>query len=499
MQSLRRRKSIDVIRAEFDGHGLKRTLGPWNLVSLGIGCIVGAGVYVMAGTAAANYAGPAVVVSFALAGLACAFTGLCYAELSSTLPASGSSYTYAYACLGEGFAWTTGWFLMLEYGLAGSALAVGFSSYLASLLSNFGLHLPDALSTSLVVAHASPGGVAFSVGRSINLVASLVLVAAVALLVRGVAESTAVNNVIVAVKLCVLLIFVGLGAGAVHPANWRPFIPPSQGGFAYGWPGVVRAASLLFFAYLGFETVSTAAGEARNPQKDMPFGILGSLAVCTLFYMAVGAVLTGVVSYRELGVADPIALAVDRIGHPALAVVIKVGALMGLSSVLLVNTFGHSRIAFAMSRDGLLPSRLAAVHSRYRTAAVATVVLGGLSAAAAAVLPIAILGDLVSLGAALAFSVVALSVIWLRNSRPDLPRPFRVPLGGVRIGGLWIGVVPSLAILLCLSMAAPVVLDIAAKALLGDAIPAAILTIYIGVGAITYLVYARRRSFLGRR
>ncbi len=496
MQGLLIRKSVDQIQAEVGAQGLKRTLGPFNLVSLGVGCIIGAGIYVMAGNAAANYAGPAVMLSFVLAGLACGFTGLCYAELSSTIPASGSSYTYAYAALGEGFAWLVGWLLMLEYGLAGSALAVGFSSYLVNLLSSLGLNIPEVLSTPLVQSHQTLAGVAFSIGHSVNLVAALGLFAVIVVLTIGVAESAAVNNIIVVTKLLVLVLFVVIAIPAVDTHHWKPFIPPSRGGFTYGVPGVFRAASVLFFAYLGFETVSTAAAEAKNPQRDLPIGILGALAICTGLYILVAAVLTGVVPYTELGVADPIALAVDRIGRPGFSLVIKLGALMGLCSVLLVNTYGQSRICFAMSRDGLLPKALGAIHPRFQTPYIGTILLGAISALAAALLPISILGDLVSLGTGLAFSVVALSVIWLRTTRPELERPFRVPLGGVRIRGVWIGVVPALAILLCLGMVAPVIMDIVGKAFTGDAIPAVILSVYAACGVALYAGYGYRHSRL---
>jgi basic amino acid/polyamine antiporter, APA family len=496
MQGLFIRKSVDQIRAEVGAQGLKRTLGPFNLVSLGVGCIIGAGIYVMAGNAAANYAGPAVMLSFVLAGLACGFTGLCYAELSSTIPASGSSYTYAYAALGEGFAWLVGWLLMLEYGLAGSALAVGFSSYLVNFLASLGLSIPEVLSTPLVQSHQTLAGIAFSLGHSVNLVAAFGLFAVIAILTVGVSESATVNNVIVVTKLLVLLLFVAIAFPAVKPHNWTPFIPPSRGGFTYGPAGVFRAASVLFFAYLGFETVSTAAAEAKNPQRDLPIGILGALALCTSLYILVAAVLTGVVPYGELGVADPIALAIDRIGRPGFSLVIKIGALMGLSSVLLVNTYGQSRICFAMSRDGLLPKALGAIHPRFHTPYIGTILLGVISAVAAAILPIAILGDLVSLGTGLAFSVVALSVIWLRTTRPELERPFRVPLGGVWIKGVWVGVVPALAILLCLGMVTPVILDIVGKAMSGDAIPAVILGVYALCGVGLYAGYGYRNSRL---
>jgi len=488
------RKSLESVRSDAAGTGLKRSLGPIQLVLIGIGCIIGAGVYVMTGTAAANYAGPAVVVSFAIAGLACAFTGLCYAELSSALPVSGASYTYAYTALGEVIAWALGWMLMLEFGLAGAALAVGLSGYLQSLLGDFGLALPQAVATSLVRGEIGPDGMHFAFGPSLNLVAAASLGVVTAVLVRGVRHSAAVNTLLVAVKVCVLIAFVAIGIGHVDTANWTPFIPANEGGFQYGVAGIFRAASILFFAYLGFEAVATAASEAREPQRDIPIGILGALLVSTLIYGAVAMVMTGLVSYRMLDVADPIAVAVSAIGLPVFAVLIKIGALTGLASVLLVNTYGQSRICFAIACDGLLPPSIARVHPRFSTPAVATIIVAGISAVAAALLPISLLADLVSLGTAFVFTVVALAVIWLRSTHPDLPRPFRVPLGGVWIRGVWIGVVPVLAIILCLTMMGPVLTDIVAKAIHGEWIPSGILLVYIAIGAVIYRSYGHRNS-----
>lgn len=488
------RKSVEALQHDANSHGLKRTLGPFNILFLGVGCIIGAGIYVMTGNAAANFAGPAVVLSFVLAGCACALTALCYAELASTMPVSGSSYSYCYATLGEVFAWILGWLLMLEYGLAGATLALGFSGYFTSLLGDLGVHIPAALSTPYIQSLVSPHGAVFSITGDFNLVAALAVMVVTVILTLGVTESAFVNNLIVTIKTTVLAAFVVVGISAVHPHNWTPFIPPNQGGFAYGWQGVLRAASILFFAYLGFETVSTAASEAKNPQRDIPIGILGSLAVCTVIYIIVSAVLTGIVPYRELGVPDPIAVAVDRMGRPQFALVVKLGALMGLSSVLLVNGYGQSRVAFAMARDGLLPKAFCALHGRLRTPWIGTILLGVICAVAAACLPITLLGDLVSLGTGLAFSIVCLSVMWLRSARPDLPRPFRVPLGGLWVGKVWIGVVPVAAIVLCWAMIVPVALDLVHQALIGNVTPVVILTVYALAGAAIYMGYGLRAS-----
>jgi APA family basic amino acid/polyamine antiporter len=492
------RKPLADVRADAERHGLVRALGPFQLVMVGIGCIIGAGVYVMTGTAAANYAGPAVVMSFALAGLACGFTALCYAELSSTLPVAGASYTYAYAALGEVFAWILAWMLSLEFGLAGSALAVGVAGYLLSLLGDFGIALPAAHSTPTVQAVSDAQGAHFMVGGSFNLVAVAAVAIFAAVLVRGVTHSARLNAFMVFVKVGVLIAFVIIGAPYVHTAIWHPFMPPSQGGFAFGWLGVFRAASILFFAYLGFEAVATAALEARKPQRDIPIGILGSLLVATIVYIAVALVLTGLVHYSRLNVPDPVAVAVDAIGWPALTLLIKLGALAGLSSVLMINTFAHSRVWFAMSDDGLLPKFICAIHPRFRTPYLGTMLVAAIAAAGAAFLPIVILGDLVSLGTGVVFLTVAISTMWLRSAEPDLPRPFRVPFGGVRVGHAWIGVVPALSVVLTLTMMAPVIGDILYKASNGDRIPAIILLCYIAAGAALYATYGIRRSRLGQ-
>jgi len=492
------RKPLEHVRADAERHGMVRALGPIQLVMIGIGCIIGAGVYVMTGTAASNYAGPAVVISFALAGLACGFTALCYAELSSTLPVAGASYTYAYAALGEVFAWVLAWMLSLEFGLAGSALAVGVAGYLLSLLGDFGIHLPASISTPTVQAVAGEHGAHFMIGSSFNLVAVAAVALFAAVLVRGVTHSARLNAVMVFVKVGVLIAFVIIGAPYVHNANWHPFLPPSQGGFAFGWLGVFRAASILFFAYLGFEAVATAALEAKRPQRDIPIGILGSLLVATLVYIAVALVLTGLVPYSRLNVPDPVAVAVDVIGWPALTLIIKVGALAGLSSVLMINTFAHSRVWFAMSDDGLLPSFICAIHPRFRTPYLGTILVAAIAAVGAAFLPIVILGDLVSLGTGVVFVTVAISTMWLRSTQPDLPRPFRVPFGGVRVGNAWVGTVPVISIILTLAMMAPVIGDIAYKASNGDWIPALILVCYIVAGAALYATYGIRKSRLGQ-
>ncbi|MET0654681.1 MAG: amino acid permease, partial [Pseudoxanthomonas sp.] len=465
------RKPLESVLADADASGLRRRLGAGSLLVLGVANILGAGIYVMTGEAAASFAGPAVLLSFVLAGLACGFTGLCYAELSSVIPASGSAYSYCHVTLGEGFAWALGWMIMLEYTLAASAVAVGFSGYLISLLHDFGLAIPAMFATSTIGASQVGGHTALQLNGGINLVAAVSAMAAAVTLIFGVGRSSFANAMLVLIKVAVLAAFIAVGSRYVQVANWHPFLPANEGGFAYGLPGVLRAAAMLFFAYLGFETVSMAAAEARNPRRDVPIGILGSLVVCTLLYIAAAAVLTGLVPFRELGVSDPVALAVDRIGWPGFAIVIKIGALTGLASVLLANAYGHSRMCLTMARDGLMPPVFTRVHARYHTPWKGNLVLGGIAATLAALLPISVLGDLICLGIASAFIVVCISVMWLRTNRPDLRGGFRVPLGGVRIGRYWIGVVPVLGIALCLSMMAPVLADIVEQVRRGDLLP----------------------------
>ena len=544
------KKSIDQIQREATNHHLKRTLGPLNLVFLGIGCIIGAGIYVMTGNAAANYAGPSVLLSFIIAGAACGFAGLCYAELASTMPVAGSAYTYSYATMGELVAWIMGWLLVLEYGVAAATVAVGWSGYVSSFLKDFGVIIPAEFAHSMVQSTAdSTGHLIFSLSSNFNLVATAGILLVTGLLVLGVSESAKVNNVIVFIKVGVLIAFIAMGVGFIHPENWTPFIPPNQGGFVYGVQGIFRAASVIFFAYVGFEAVSTAAAESKNPSRDMPIGILGSLLVCTIIYMAVAAVLTGIVSYKELGVPEPIAVAVDRMGMPWFSFLIKVGAVAGLSSVMLILTYGQTRVFYSMARDGLLPKAFAVIHPKFRTPWIGTIVLGGLIAIASSLLPITILGDLVSLGTAFAFGIVCLTVMFLRTTRADLHRPFRVPLGGAFVsararvgitvllsfvglaifrflmqsqwtdygaaivlivaaywlskswrdqGKYWLGTAPMLGILFAAIMAVPLIEDIITKALADDPIPAIILGSYLVLGALIYLFYGLPNSRLAK-
>ncbi len=492
------RKPVGHVEAEIALHGMKRTLGPLNLTMLGVGSTIGAGIYVMTGSAAAHYAGPAVLLSFLLAGLACAFTALSYGELASIMPVSGSAYTYAYVAVGEVFAWITGWLLLLEYGISTAAVAAGFSGYATSLLDDFGLHVPAWLHTPMIQTVQTASATSLLWGGGFDLVAAFASLLVTAILVVGVTESATVNTVIVVIKVSVLVVFVALGIGAVNPSNWQPFIPANTGGFHFGVAGIFRAASVIFFAYVGFEAVSCAAAEARNPRRDVPIGIIGSLAICTVTYILVAAVLTGIVPYRELGVPDPLAIAVDAMHQPWLALLIKIGAVTGLCSVMLVLQYGQSRIFYTMSRDGLLPRMFHHLHPRFRTPWLGSIAVGLGTAIAAATLPIDIISDLVSLGTTVAFGIVSFTVIWQRNARPDMVAPFRVPLGGIRIRGFWIGTAPAFGILFCVIMAAPLLIDLFTALFNGNPVPALLLLGYSLLGALTYVGYGMRHSTLAR-
>ena len=491
------RKTLEQIEAETHSAGLKRSLGALNLTMLGIGSTIGAGIYVMTGTAAANYAGPAILLSFVVACLACVFTALSYGELASTMPVSGSAYTYAYASMGELAAWVVGWLLLLEYGISVAGVAAGFSGYATSLLHDLGVGLPDWYSTSFVQTLPGPhGSTLLQVGHGLNLVGAFASVIVTALLVIGVQESATVNSVIVVLKVSVLLVFVALGISAIHPANWTPFVPPNEGGFRYGVPGIFGAAAGIFFAYGGVVAAAAAAAEAKNPKRDVPIGIIASLAICTVVYLAVAAVMTGVVPYRQLGVADPLAIAVDAMHQPWLALFVKLGAVTGLLSVMLVLQYGQSRIFFTMARDGLLPRVFCVLHPRFRTPWLGTILLGAGIATATALLPIDIISDLVSLGTTTAFGIVCFTVIWQRNACPGLKPPFPVPFGGIRIRGVWIGVVPALGILFALVMAVPLLIDIVRALLEHNPIPALLLLSYVVIGALCYGLYGYKHSRL---
>jgi len=429
-------------------HTLKRSLGATNLITLGIGAIIGAGIFVLTGQAAALHAGPAVALSFVLAGVVCAFAGLCYAEFASIIPIAGSAYTYGYATLGEFVAWIIGWDLGLEYGFGAATVASGWSGYFNSLLQQLGIFLPPRLTatpgTVLVFFHqrwlpltALPPGTDSSglphVTALFNLLAILAILAVTTVLVIGIKESANLNTAIVFIKLGVVGVFLVLGGYFLlrHPAlawtNWHPFIPPSDGHGNFGLNGIRLGAASIFFAYIGFDAVSTAAQEARNPQKDMPLGILGSLVICTILYILVSTVLTGLVNYKSLNVADPVALGIDATGVRWGSLLVKLGAVFGLGTVMLVMLLGQSRVFFSMSKDGLLPKWASAIHPRFRTPWISTIVVGLVVAVLPAFLPVDRLAELVNIGTLLAFTIVSAGVWVLRVRHPDLHRPFKTP------------------------------------------------------------------------
>jgi len=462
---LLRRKTLDKIKDDAESSSsihLKRSLGPWDLVSLGIGAVIGAGIFAVIGTAAAGSAGhpgagPAVTLSFIITAIACAFCAFCYAEFASLVPIAGSAYTYSYATLGEMIAWIVGWTLILEYGIGNVAVAIGWTAYFHQLFQGLGMHIPAWLAVDYRSAHQAAGAVAAASGNiapnlalafeawnsapvilGFHLIFNFLAVAIVALvtwiLVIGVKESARANNVMVVLKLLILLFFIGVGALYVKPANWSPFMPN-------GFSGVWIGASLIFFAFIGFDAVSTAAEECRNPGRDMPIGIIGSLVICTIIYIATAAVLTGIAPWQQLGVANPLAAVFAGIGLNWAAGIVSLGAVISMTAVLLVFQLGQPRIFFSMSRDGLLPKYFARVHPRYQTPHVSTIWTGVTIAAVAAVTNINEIVELTNIGTLFAFVLVCAGVIILRRTDPDTPRKFKTPL---------VPVIPLLGIAMCL-------------------------------------------------
>jgi APA family basic amino acid/polyamine antiporter len=488
-------KSITTLRAEAEATSetsLKRTLGPLNLVTLGIGAIIGAGIFVLTGQAAALYAGPAVPISMGLVGIACAFAGLCYAEMASAVPVAGSAYTYVYATMGELVAWIIGWDLVLEYAAGAAGVAVGWSGFVVSLLGLFGVHIPPGLAASPTVwctaAQVGTMGAPACAHAGLNLTGGIVNLPAVIIvalmstvLVIGIRESARVNNFIVILKVAIVLLVVVVGLSHITPSNWKPFIPPNAGAWGtFGWSGVLRGAGLVFFAYIGFDAVSTTAQEAKNPQKDMPIGILGSLAVCTVLYMVVSAVLTGMVPYTELNVPAPMAYAMEQVHAPwVVQAAIDIGAVLGLGSVILVMLLGQSRVFFAMSRDGLLGRWAGKVHPTRRTPYLSTIYTGIAVGLASGLLPLQLLGQLVNIGTLLAFVLVCAGVWILRTKRPDLERPFRTP---------FVPFVPIMGILTCFGLMLTLPADTWIR-----------LLVWLLIGFAIYFGYSRKHSVLRRK
>jgi basic amino acid/polyamine antiporter, APA family len=486
-------KSIRVLRAEAEEsgeHALHRALGPLNLVALGIGAIIGAGIFVLTGQAAALHAGPAVWISMILVGVACAFAGLCYAEMASTVPVAGSAYTYAYATMGELIAWIIGWDLVLEYAAGAATVGVGWSGHLVSLFQQLGIHLPPNLTNAPtqwctesqvnMAAGCAHYGLNFT-GALVNLPAVFVVALMSTILVVGIRESARVNNLIVLLKVAIVLLIVAVGLGHIKTANWTPLIPPNTGEWGtFGWSGVLRGAGLVFFAYIGFDAVSTAAQEAKNPQKDMPIGILGSLFICTLLYVVVSAVLTGMVPYTQLGGNAPVADAMRIVGAPDwIRILIDIGAVLGLGSVILVMLLGQSRVFYSMSRDGLIGKWGQAVHPKFRTPYLSTIFTGVAVGLATGILPLQLLGQLVNIGTLLAFVLVCAGVWILRTKRPDLDRPFKTPL---------MPIVPLMGIICCLGLMATLPGDTWLR-----------LIVWLVIGFVIYFGYGKRHSVLQRQ
>ena len=503
----------DVIPDDEGGPSLKRSLTATNLVLLGIGAIIGAGIFVLTGTAAANFAGPAIVLSFVIAGFGCLFAGLCYAEFASMIPVAGSAYTYGYATLGELVAWIIGWDLILEYLFAASTVAVGWSGYFTAFMASIGIHIPAAfagapftvegthtLVRAQLCVDPATGGVAvdavsrsaisvancvssgFTLGQGVlNVPAMLLVVGLTALLVLGIKESAKFNNIIVFVKVAIVLLVIAFGIKYINTANWHPFIPVNTGESGhFGWSGILRGAGVIFFAYIGFDAVSTAAQEAKNPQRDLPIGILGSLAVCTVLYIAMALVMTGMAHYSELNVPHPVYVAIEKAG-PALAwlgFLVNIGAIAGLASVVLVMLMGQPRIFYAMSRDGLLPKVFGRVHEKYGTPWIATIITGAVAALVAGIFPIALLGELVSIGTLLAFVIVCGGIWVLRVKRPELDRPFRTPM---------VPLVPILGIAICGYMMYGLPADTWIR-----------LAVWMAIGLVIYFGYGMSHSRLGK-
>ena len=473
-----RRKSVTQLQDEaLTDNSLRRVLGPLNLTTLGIGAIIGTGIFVLTGTVAAQNAGPAVVLSFIVAGIASIFAALCYAEFAALVPMAGSAYTYGYATLGEFIAWIIGWDLVLEYALGAVTVSIGWSGYVVSFLNGIGIHIPPELTAARGSAVTLADG--STVTALFNLPAVLIIAIVTTLLVVGIKESANVNNVIVVIKVAVVILFIALAAQAVNPENWRPFIPENTGvREQYGWTGIMAGAGVVFFAYIGFDAVSTAAQEARNPQRDMPIGIIASLLICTALYILVSGIATGVLPYTQLDVPDPIAKVADAAGLGWISGLIKLGAIAGLSSVILVMLLGQSRIFWTMSKDGLLPPVVARVHPRFKTPWITSIVTGIGVAIFSALLTVREAGSLVAIGTLAAFVVVSIGILVLRVREPNLHRPFKAPV-------IWftapMGALSALYLMISLPWSTWVRL-----------------IVWFAIGLVIYALYGFKNSRLGR-
>jgi basic amino acid/polyamine antiporter, APA family len=458
-------------------HSLRRALGPVNLLTLGVGAIIGAGIFVITGQAAAQFAGPAILISFVLAGIACALAGLCYAEFASMIPIAGSAYTYSYATLGELVAWIIGWDLILEYAFGAATVAVGWSGNLRAFMQDLGLAMPK-MPQSTFTLFGTPMKLTF------DYIGFLVILVITAILVIGIKESANFTSAIVFLKVAVVCVFVALATLFLikhnwQPNHWHPFLPANTGERGqFGWSGVLRGAGVVFFAYIGFDAVSTAAQEAKNPKRDMPIGILGSLVVCTILYILVSGLLTHIVPYTELNVPDPVVVGIRVIGQPWATLLVEIGALAGLATVMLVMLLGQSRVFYSMSRDGLLWPWASRIHPRFRTPYISSIVVGFFVAVLAMLVPLSVLDEMVSVGTLLAFVLVSAGVLVMRRTHPELQRPFRTP---------WVPVVPILAILFSLLL----IVGLSYMTQLR-------LVVWLVIGLVIYFTYGRRNSKVQR-
>ena len=476
------KKPIDLLlqeSAEEGEHSLKRTLGPVNLILIGIGIIIGAGLFSLTGIAAGQHSGPAVTISFLIAAVGCAFAALCYAEFSAMIPVAGSAYTYSYATMGELFAWIIGWDLVLEYSVGAATVAISWSQYLTKFLSWFDLYLPPQLILSpFETSKAANGDIVRGI---INLPAALIVIVVTSIIIRGTKGSALVNAIIVSLKVGVVLVFIAVGWSFINPQNYHPYIPQNTGVWGdYGWSGILRGAGLVFFVFIGFDAVSTAAQEAKNPQRNMPIGIIGSLVVCTILFVIFAHVMTGMANYKEfIGSGAPVAIAIEKTHYQWLSKAIVLAILIGYTSVILVDLLGQSRVFFSMSKDSLLPKVFSDVHPKFRTPWKSNIVLCTFIALFAAFVPIRVVGEMTSIGTLLAFVMVCAGVLILRKQQPNIHRPFKTP---------WVPVVPILGILVCFAMMTFLPSDTWLR-----------LIIWLAIGLVIYFTYGKKNSVIRKR
>ncbi|HEX8429363.1 amino acid permease [Hymenobacter sp.] len=473
------KKSLELLRleaAETGSHTLKRSLNGFNLITIGIGVIIGAGLFSLTGIAAANNTGPAVTLSFVVAAIGCAFSALCYAEFASMVPVSGSAYTYAYATMGELFAWIIGWDLVLEYSVGAATVAISWSQYLVKFLGKYNLHIPAQLVMSPFETTTLVDGT--TVHGFVNVPAMLIVLAITAIIVRGTEGSAWFNTLVVTLKVSVVLVFIALGWQYIDPANYQPYIPANTGTFGeFGWSGILRGAGVIFFVFIGFDIVATMAQETKNPQRNMPIGIIGSLLICTVLFVLFGHVLTGLANYTEFkNSAAPVAIAIEKTPYAWLSAAVILAIIIGYTSVILVDLLGQSRVFFSMAKDGLLPPVFSQIHPKFRTPLQSNLLLGLFIALFAGFVPISVVGEMTSIGTLLAFVMVCLGILIMRKKEPNAPRGFRTP---------WVPVVPILGILTCLVMMVSLPWETWLR-----------LAVWLAIGLAIYYGYGKKHSKL---